>query len=246
MIDKFSTSESSGRLADSCAAIRAGMWIVIPAYAEESVVGGVVTLLRETYPRIVVVDDGSPDLTGQLARTAGATVLRHAVNLGQGAALQTGIDYARARGATSVCTFDADGQHPIEGIDAMIRALALGNVDIVLGSRFRTDSPVPPLKRALLSAALLFTRLHARLAITDTHNGLRLFGPRALAAISITQPGMAHASEILHAIGTHKLRWVEVPTRIEYTDYSLAKGQSIFNAVKILLDLLFSALSRRT
>jgi glycosyltransferase involved in cell wall biosynthesis len=229
-----------------CAALRAGLWIVVPAFCESAVVGSVVSALRERYDRVVVVDDGSSDDTASAALAAGAVVLRHPVNLGQGAALQTGMEYAISRGATCVCTFDADGQHPVAAIDTMLGAMAQHPVDVVLGSRFLADSEVPAIKRAVLAAALLFTRIHARLPITDTHNGLRLLGPRALEQIRITQPGMAHASEILQQIGARRLRWMEVPTRISYTAYSVAKGQSVFNAVKILLDLLYSAWSRRT
>ncbi len=226
--------------------LRTGLWIVVPAYCESTVIGSVVAALRERYPNVAVIDDGSSDDTAGVALSAGAVVLRHPVNLGQGAALQTGLQYAVSRGATCVCTFDADGQHPVAAIDTMLDAMTQNAVDVVLGSRFLADSDVPAIKRAVLAAALLFTRLHARLAITDTHNGLRLLGPRAIEHIHITQPGMAHASEILQQIGARRLRWMEVPTRISYTSYSIAKGQSVFNAVKILLDLLYSAWSRRT
>lgn len=224
--------------------VLAGLWIVVPAYNEEKVVGGVVAALRERYANVVVVDDGSPDRTGDESLRAGAVVLRHAVNLGQGAALQTGLDFAVMQGARYVCTFDADGQHPIDVIGTMVETMSAGAYDVVLGSRFLAESKVPPVKRVVLRAALLFTRWHAHIEVTDTHNGLRLLGPRALSAIRIRQPGMAHASEILHQIRSCKLRYVEVPTRIVYTEYSKRKGQSVFNSVKILLDLLYSAWSR--
>ena len=91
-------------------------WVVIPAYQEAKVLRRVVMGVRRVAPRVVVVDDGSADATAQEALAAGATVLRHAVNLGQGAALQTGMDYALAQGAQFLFTFDADGQHPAESL----------------------------------------------------------------------------------------------------------------------------------
>src|SRR5665213_2732842 len=112
------------------------VWIVIAAYKEQDVIASVVKSVGQLYPQVVVVSDGSPDRTAEEAASAGATVLRHAVNLGQGAALQTGIDYALAQGAHYLVTFDADGQHRAEDVGAMIAELRAKNADIALGSRF--------------------------------------------------------------------------------------------------------------
>jgi len=195
-------------------------------------------------PQVVVVDDGSQDDTSGIARRAGATVLRHSINLGQGAALQTGIDFALERGATHVCTFDADGQHDAGTIDAMFVALEDSGADVALGSRFLGDTVnMPPLRRFALRAAVLYTRWQTRSEFSDAHNGLRLFTAYAARTCRMTQPGMAHASEILSAIARRKLRYVEVPTTITYSEYSLAKGQSLTNSVKILFDLLYASWS---
>jgi len=222
-----------------------GLWVVVPAYDEARTIETVVRALREHAPRVVVVDDGSSDATGDLAFAAGATVLRHSVNLGQGAALQTGIDYALSRNASYVCTFDADGQHDADSIQAMRAALESSGAEVALGSRFlQSRTRMPALRRAVLQAAVRFTRLQTRLDVSDAHNGLRLFTRRAASAIRIEQPGMAHASEILVAIARAKLSYVEVPTTIAYTEYSLGKGQSVTNSVKILFDLVYAAWSR--
>jgi glycosyltransferase involved in cell wall biosynthesis len=166
--------------------------------------------------------------------------------LGQGAALQTGIDYALAHGAGFVCTFDADGQHSPQAITDLLEGLDRSGAEIALGSRFlEMGASVPPLRRTLLRAALLFTRLHARVDVTDTHNGLRALTRRAAEAIRIEQPQMAHASEILQKIGIQKLAFVEVPVQIDYTGYSRKKGQSGFDSVKILLDLLYRSIAVR-
>jgi len=151
------------------------------------------------------------------------------------------------QGAEYLCTFDADGQHSPESVTDLLAALEQTNSDVALGSRFLgVAAPGMPIsKRLVLKIALLFTRAHARLTITDTHNGLRIFTRRAAECIKIEQPGMAHASEILQKIGAAGLRFVEVPTKIRYTKYSQRKGQSVFESVKILLELLYQSIAMR-
>jgi polyprenyl-phospho-N-acetylgalactosaminyl synthase len=226
----------------------AAVWIVIPAHNECATIAAVVESLRaQGYRRICVVDDGSVDGTGTLASAAGAYVLDHAVNLGQGAALQTGIAFALARGAEFVCTFDADGQHDAAAVGDLLDALRRCGADVALGSRFLGRAPGMPLhRRALLKAALLFTRLHARISVSDTHNGLRALTRRSAQLIEIEQPGMAHASEILQKIGILGLRIVEVPVEIAYSRDSRRKGQSGFDSIKILLDLLYRSIALRS
>ncbi|HEV3090255.1 MAG TPA: glycosyltransferase family 2 protein [Candidatus Cybelea sp.] len=223
------------------------VWIVVPAYNEAKSIVAVVTGLRRAgYGNVCVVNDGSADQTAALALRAGAHVVEHIINLGQGAALQTGIDYALAHGAQYICTFDADGQHGTASLGDLLAALARSNADVALGSRFLNDaSNVPLLRRLLLRAALAFTRMHAHLKVTDTHNGLRALTRRAAQEFRIEQPQMAHASEILQKIGAAKLAYVEVPVRIDYTAYSRKKGQSGFDSVKILLDLLYRSIALR-
>jgi polyprenyl-phospho-N-acetylgalactosaminyl synthase len=224
---------------------RMNLWVVVPAYNEASVVGDVVTAVKHVWPSVVTVDDGSSDETAEAARLAGSRVVRHAVNLGQGAAIQTGIDYAIAQGASHICTFDADGQHAVEDIAALLSRLTEESADIALGSRTLGNSVgIPAARSVMLRGATLFTRWHTGLSVTDAHNGLRLFTLKAARTIRITQPGMAHASEILYQISKSNLKWVEVPVTITYTRYSLKKGQSAFNFVKILLDLASAAWSK--
>jgi polyprenyl-phospho-N-acetylgalactosaminyl synthase len=226
----------------------AKLWIIVPAFNEASSIAEVVRSIREMgYANVCVVDDGSSDETARVALASGACVLRHITNLGQGAALQTGLTYALQRGAEYLCTFDADGQHSAESIGEMYAALIQGKADVALGSRFlgAAAQGMPASKRLVLKVGLLFTRAHARLAVTDTHNGLRIFTRQAALRIRIEQSGMAHASEILRKIGTAGLRFVEVPTTICYTQYSRRKGQSIFESVKILLELLYQSIATR-
>lgn len=224
---------------------RANVYVVIAAYNEATVIARVVSEVKRAGYAVVVVDDGSRDATADQARGATAAVIEHPFNLGQGAALQTGIDYALAQGADVVVTFDADGQHRVADISLLTEALMRERADFALGSRFLGQAPnLPPLRRLVLRAATLFTRLTTGLQVTDTHNGLRAMTSRGAAAIRLRQNRMAHASECLSQIGNSGLRYVEQPVTIEYTAYSLAKGQSIRDAVLILLDLFARRLYR--
>jgi polyprenyl-phospho-N-acetylgalactosaminyl synthase len=214
------------------------VWVVIAAYNEGQVIADVIAGLRQTPHRIVVVDDGSADATADRAQMAGATVVRHPINLGQGAALQTGIEFALANGAEFIVTFDADGQHRTTDIAVMLEALRKNRADFALGSRFLgTELHVPALRRLVLRAATWFTRVTTGLRVSDAHNGLRAMTRRGAGVIRLRQNRMAHASEILDQIAASGLNYVEVPVTIEYSRYSMAKGQRSSELVTILLDL---------
>jgi glycosyltransferase involved in cell wall biosynthesis len=214
-------------------------WFVVPLFNEGEVVGDVIRDLRTRYPLVVCVDDGSADDSGRIAAEAGAAVVRHPYNMGQGAALKTGIDYAlRDPHMEQVVTFDSDGQHQVEDALAMVERLETGTLDVVVGSRFLDDRTKPgALKRVVLKAAVVFENLSTGVKLTDAHNGLRAFNRVAAQRIRIEQNRMAHASEIVAEIGRHKLRYEEMPVHVVYTDYSRSKGQSIWNSVNILSDL---------
>ena len=220
--------------------------VVIAAYNEAVIIGRVVTEVRRAGYPVVVVDDGSKDTTAQVAKSSGATVIQHPFNLGQGAALQSGIDLALANGAEVIVTFDADGQHGAADISRLAEALAEENADFVLGSRFlEASSNIPRLRRLLLKAATVFTRITTGLRLTDAHNGLRAMTRRGAGAIRLRQNRMAHASELLDQIGASGLHYVERPVTVHYSAYSIAKGQKTSDSVVILLDLFAHALYRR-
>jgi glycosyltransferase involved in cell wall biosynthesis len=214
------------------------VWVVIAAYNDGQVISPVIAGLQQTCHRILVVDDGSADATADVAKSAGATVVRHPINLGQGAALQTGIEFALANGAEFIVTFDADGQHRPADILILLEALRRNHADFALGSRFLgTELHVPPLRRLILRAATWFTRVTTGLQVSDAHNGLRAMTRRGAGTIRLRQNRMAHASEILEQIATSGLNYVEVPVTIDYSRYSIAKGQKSSEMVTILLDL---------
>lgn len=216
-------------------------WVVIPMYNEGSVVASVIHHVRETFPYVVCVDDGSSDDSAEQAERAGAVVVRHPINLGQGASLQTGFAYALSDPAmTEVVTFDADGQHQLEDAVGMVERLREGEYDIVIGSRFLDDrTTLSAAKRAVLKTAAWWTRVSTGMALTDAHNGLRVFDRGLASRVKIKQNRMAHASELIDQIGEFDAKWTEYPTHIVYTDYSKSKGQSLLNSVNILVDLLF-------
>jgi glycosyltransferase involved in cell wall biosynthesis len=214
-------------------------WLIVPLYNEGLVVGDVLREVRRHFPWIVCVDDGSTDDSAAAAEAAGAVVVRHPVNLGQGAAIQTGLAYAlRDAQANFFVTFDSDGQHRVEDALAMVSLLRDGSVDVVFGSRFLDDRTRPSfLKRLVLKAAIAYTNATTGMHLTDAHNGLRAFNRKAASVIDIHQNRMAHASEIVEQVAKSGVRWQEAPVHIVYSEYSRAKGQSLWNSVNILSEL---------
>lgn len=214
-------------------------------FNEGAVIHRVAREVLMAFPNLVVVDDGSTDDALEQSARAGATVLRHPINLGQGAALQTGIKYALQRGADCIVTFDADGQHLVKDAVAMLDMLQKENFDVVLGSRFiGTTIGMSFGRRLLLKAAIIYTKITTGLNLTDAHNGLRVFSRTAAMNINIRQNRMAHASEILEQISAKKMRYVEYGNTIRYTDYSKLKGQKPSNAINIIVDLMVGRLGK--
>lgn len=214
-------------------------WVVIPLYNEAAVIGDVVRELAPVFGNVVCIDDGSRDGSGTIARAAGAHIVSHPINLGQGAALQTGFEYALERGAEYVVTFDADGQHRVVDALAMLRRARDEDLAIVFGSRFLDDRTKPGiLKKIVLKTAVWVTNITTRTKLTDAHNGLRVIRRDALSRIKLKQDRMAHGTEIVVRLGRTGLPYAEEPVEVIYTDYSKAKGQSLLNSVNILIDLL--------
>ncbi|MFJ3461996.1 glycosyltransferase family 2 protein [Achromobacter spanius] len=221
------------------------VWVVIAAYNEGSVIANTIAGVLPYVRNVVVCDDCSADATAQAALDAGAHVLSHPINLGQGAALQTGIAYALRQQAQYIITFDADGQHDAREILPMLAALKASGVDAVLGSRFLgTKTNIPFSRRLVLTSALLYTRLTARIRLTDVHNGFRALTRKFCEEFEFKQNRMAHASEILDHIAAHKVRFIEHPVTIVYTEYSIRKGQRSSNAIRILMELLMGRVSK--
>ncbi|HEY2448359.1 MAG TPA: glycosyltransferase family 2 protein [Mycobacterium sp.] len=214
------------------------VWIVVPAFNEAGVIGEVIADLRSVFTNVVCVDDGSADHTGEVALKAGAHLVRHPVNLGQGAAIQTGVEYAlRQPGAQVFATFDADGQHRVKDLVTMIDRLGAGDVDVVIGTRFGPGVSRPPLlKRVVLQTAARLSPRGRRLGLTDTNNGLRVFNKTVADGLDITMSGMSHATEFIILIAENRWRVAEEPVEVLYTEYSKSKGQPLLNGVNIIFE----------
>ncbi|MFT3826279.1 MAG: glycosyltransferase family 2 protein [Chitinophagaceae bacterium] len=223
------------------------IYIIIPCFNEQQTIRGVVnSLLQLGYVHIVVVDDGSATPLQTVLQDLPIIYIRHAANLGQGAALQTGISYARSQNALYAVTFDADGQHRAGDIPELVLPLLSGVADVTMGSRFlaKEGQEVPFSKKIILQLARFINFAFSGMLLSDAHNGLRAFNKKAIDTVVITENRMAHASEILLEIKKHKLQIKEVPVRVLYSHYSIEKGQSAFDSIKILFDLVLHKLFR--
>ncbi len=216
------------------------IWVVIPCYNEAQVISQTINEVLAHFKNVVVVNDASTDATEEILCTLPIVLVSHPVNLGQGAALQTGFEYALLRKARAVVTFDADGQHDPREALGMARLLISGPYDAVIGSRFldaESIKAVPKSRRMLLRVATFFSNFGRKVKLTDAHNGLRALGETVLQNLQVSLNGMAHASEIQSILTDGRFNVVEFPTTIRYTDYSKAKGQKAVNSINILFDL---------
>ena len=212
--------------------------VLIPAKNEEKKIGSVVSQVKSENFEVLVVDDGSLDNTAETARNAGAQVLIHAVNRGQGASLRTGLEWALLKDYDQVVFFDADGQMRADEIKSLLEPLMLEKYEVALGSRFLGQTENMPFSRFLtLKTALFFTKITTGLELTDVHNGFQAWSREALRKIDLRQDRQAYASEILNEISKKKIKFIEVPVTIAYTEYSKKKGQKLSNAFRILWDL---------
>ena len=214
-------------------------WILIRAYNEAPRIAATLRDVCAHYRNVIVVDDGSKDGTAEVALRFPVWVLRHPVNCGAGAALETGLAFARRKYADVTVCFDADGQHDVHDVPVLLQAMHTTSADIVCGSRFLGEHEgMPWSRRLVLRLGIWFTRLHSGLRVTDTHNGLRAFSRRAADLIRVTHSDMTYASEIYDQIRRHGLSYAEAPVHIRYSEETLAKGQSSSNAFRIAGKLL--------
>ena len=222
--------------------------VIVPVYNElREVVHTTVGALRLAGFEVVVIDDGSqPPVARDLADER-THLLRHPVNLGQGAALETGMEFARRSGHRFVVHFDADGQHDVRAIVALLAPLRRDEADIVFGSRFLTPEGrrlIPPVRRWILRLGRIFNGLSTGVWMSDAHIGLRAMNRVALGRIRLRENRMAYATELLWQLRRHRLRWVEVPVEVVYTPYSRRKGQTSWNALRIVGDIVLRLIYR--
>jgi glycosyltransferase involved in cell wall biosynthesis len=221
------------------------VFVVIPAFNENSVIRTTVASIVSREYTVVVVDDGSAVPVDTFLAGLPVYQLRHAINLGQGAALRTASDFALLKGARIIVHFDADGQHDPALIERLIAPIRAGKADVALGSRFLTKADsheVPAVKRVLLKAGVFVSWMFTGMWLSDAHNGFRALSRAAAEKIRLEENGFAHATEILELVRRSRLPWIEVPVTIHYSEYSRAKGQSVLNSFNILIDLMLRRL----
>lgn len=210
---------------------------VIPAYKEATQIADVLTRTRSFVDEMIVVNDGSPDETAEVALKNGARVVSHVINRGLGAAIGTGFAFAKKRGADVVITLDADGQHDPAEIPKFIEAVK-GGADVVIGSRMISREGMPWYRQAANLLGNISTLVLFGAYVTDSQSGFRAFSRAALNKIEIKTNRMEVSSELIAEAKHHGFKIVEVPIKAIYTDYSLSKGQSFFVGIKTLFKLI--------
>lgn len=216
------------------------VFCVIPAFNEENSLASVLKDVKPLVDEVVVVDDGSADRTFEIAKKEGVTVLRHFMNRGQGAALETGNRYSLSKGADIVVHFDADGQFEAGEIPEMTALLMRGQADVVLGSRFmgRPNNMPPFKKKVIMPAARLVNSLLLGVDLSDPQSGFRALSRPVLEKIEVRQDKMAHCSEILFKIHKYNFRIKEVPISVTYNGF----GQNFFEGIGVFKDLFLAKL----
>ncbi len=221
------------------------IFCVIPAYQEENNIKKVINEVLDLVDFLIIVDDGSSDQTYQVANeiiSDKLKVLQHPINLGQGAALQTGNEYALKKGADIIVHFDADGQFLSQEIKKLATVLIEEDLDIVFGSRFlEIKSDLPPLKKNLIMPlARIFNRLFFGIKTSDPQSGFRVFKAKVASEIEIENNRMAHCTEILAKVHQKKLKMKEVAITVLYSEF----GQKFSGSFKIIKDLFFKKISK--
>ena len=221
--------------------------VIVPVYNEANMVGEVIREVQLSFKNIVCVNDGSTDSSAQVIEELSVTLVNHPINLGAGAATQTGVDYALQDPAIQYfITIDADGQHDINDAVRMLEHLKVHNLDIVFGSRFKgTVENIAPLKRVFLKLAAVFSSRTTGINLSDPHIGLRVFNRSFAEKLKLTLSDFTHASEVIHRVGEHNFKYDEVPATVTYSSYSKAKGQPMLNAINITTDLFFHRISKK-
>ncbi len=218
------------------------VYILIPVFNEENKIKDVVEDLKTSFENIVVVNDGSTDLTGDILDSLNVIHIKHILNLGQGAAISTGLEWIKnIDDAEAVITFDADGQHLVSDAKTFANEILRCEEEIIFGSRFLEDqSNISLIKRIVLKIVVVFTRKLSNINLTDAHNGLKAYKKSCLDNIKITIDGFGFESQIINEVSKKNIKYKEMPMTIIYSDYSKAKGQKLLNGLIILEDLFKS------
>lgn len=216
----------------------------IPAYNEEKTIAKVVLLVQKQVDAIVVCDDGSEDLTADIAQSLGATVIRHGKNLGYGAAIQSLFRKAMEKDADVIITLDADGQHYPEEIPRLTQPILDGEADIVIGSRFLGEhNNVPAYRRFGIK---LITKLSNRSRnFSDSQCGFRAYSKKALENLNLNENGMGISAEILLETVKRGLRVVEVPVYVRYKGLDTSTHNSLRHGTNVMMSIVRMVVEER-
>lgn len=217
---------------------------VIPAYNEGDRAAKVVDEAKQYVDVVIVVDDGSSDNTAEFAQKAGAVVLRHMQNCGAGAATMTGIEAARQLGAHCIVTLDADEQHSPEDIPALLKPIKADEADIVFANRFGQKNRIPFIRRLFNGIGNMITFAATGKWVSDSQCGFKVFGPKAVQEIELRMSGYEFCTEIVRECAQHHWRTAQVPAKVVYSEYTLAKGQSFANGIRTALRILLRSFLR--
>ncbi len=217
---------------------------VIPAYNEGPRIASVISNAKQFVSYLIVVYDGSSDDTAHVAEKYSAIIVRHLENCGTGAATMTGIEAARAAGADIIVTLDADEQHSPSDIPALLDPIKSGSADIVFANRFGQKNRIPLIRRFANACGNILTFVTTGKWVSDSQCGFKAFGPRAVKEIDLKMNGFEVCSEIVRETAQHNWRMKEIPTKVLYSEYTLAKGQSFATGIKTALKILLRSFLR--
>ena len=222
------------------------MWIVLPAYNEETVIKDVIREIQAAgYRNIIVVDDGSHDQTFEKAKEMDVIALRHPINRGKGAATKTGIEAAKLLGAGIIVTMDSDGQHNPADIARLIEPIQKNHCAVVLGTRLKNPKGMPWYKIIANHIGNAITWYFYGLYVSDSQSGFRAYSRHASELINTKTDRYEYDSEVIREIYLYKLKYREVPIEVRYTEYSMGKiqKQGFINGLKTFYKIIFNLVS---
>ena len=218
--------------------------IGIPAFNEEKNIAGIISKLKRITKDIIVCNDGSTDLTADIAEEMGAIVINHEKNLGYGGAIRSIFLKAKDLNGDVLVTFDADGQHRIEDIDKVINPILNGQSDIVIGSRFLDDNEkeVPQYRKVGIKVITKITNATLKKDLTDSQSGFRAYSKQVLNEIKPVESGMGVSTEILIKASSKNLKISEVPIKILYGENSSTHNPVVHGSSVIFSTIKFTSI----
>ena len=222
------------------------IFVIVPGFNEAAVIRQTIESLLEKNYSVIVVDDASTDATRKILSGLPVFYTRHLANLGQGAAIQTGIHVALKKNAAYLVTFDADGQHDVNDIERMINLLNQEKAEIVFGSRFLPGAAtnLHTSRKLVLKTARLINYLASGILLSDANNGLRVMTREAALKMRITENRSSHNAQLQNFVKYNKLKYAECPVNVSYSEYSRKKGLRNINSIRILYDLILYKIFR--